>query len=111
MTASRKPINPVLLLGVWCHGLAIPGKVGRRDQSMRLRGDLYLVMPGLVPGIHVLADRTAREERRRWPRQARPCRALMRHMRRQGVIGGLVEERGFLGGGFEKLLVLGVDVV
>ena len=27
------------------------------------------------------------------------------------MIGGLAEERGFLGGGFEKLLVLVVDVV
>ena len=35
MTASRKPINPVLLLGVWCHGLAIVGKMRERDQSMR----------------------------------------------------------------------------
>jgi hypothetical protein len=36
---------------------------------------------------------------------------LLRQMRRQRVIGRLAEERGFLGGGFQKLLVLVVDVV
>ena len=35
----------------------------------------------------------------------------MRHMRRQWMTAGLVEERGFLGGRFQELLVLGVDVV
>ena len=32
-------------------------------------------------------------------------------MRRQWMIGGLVEERRFLGGRFQELLVLVVDVV
>src|SRR5229473_2293529 len=36
---------------------------------------------------------------------------LLRQMRRQRVIGRLAEERGFLSGGFQKLLVLVVDVV
>jgi len=31
-------------------------------------------MPGLVPGIHVLA--AARQERRGWPGQARPWRKI-----------------------------------
>jgi hypothetical protein len=35
----------------------------------------------------------------------------LRQMRGQGMIGGLVEEGGFLGGGFQELLVLVVDVV
>ena len=35
----------------------------------------------------------------------------LRQMRRQWMIGGLIEEGGFLGGRFQKLLVLGIDVV
>lgn len=35
----------------------------------------------------------------------------LRQMRGQGMIGGLVEEGGFLGGRFQELLVLVVDVV
>jgi len=38
-------------------------------------GSLHRVMPGPVPGIHVLAL-FQRRERRRWPGQARPWRKL-----------------------------------
>src|SRR5581483_154981 len=38
-------------------------------------------------------------------------RASLRHMRRQRMVGGLVEERGFLCGRVQQLLVLVIDVV
>jgi len=57
---------------------AFPLAVGRQDQAqgqwVRLRGGLrrpfFSVMPGLVPGIHVLT--IDGDEGRGWPEQARP---------------------------------------
>src|SRR5579872_1009093 len=44
-------------------------------------------------------------------RTMRPSLGLPRHMRGQRMIGGLVEEGGLLGGRFQKLLVLSVDII
>src|SRR6202790_2938797 len=138
-----KPIRPALLLGVWCHTSAIPGKVRRRSRHQlcvvyRRQRFPCCVMAGhsrpkdgvasarLCPGHPRPFDRYAvRRGCPAWQTSLRSLlkkqtalaghdeflQTLLREMRGQRMIGGLVEERGFLGGRFQKLLVLGVDVV
>jgi hypothetical protein len=71
-----------------CRQRVIGGSTGA--SSVGIRGSSH---PGTLP-----AKSGARE-------------MSLRQMRGQGMIGGLVEEGGFLGGGFQELLVLVVDVV